>query len=130
MANLYDLDDAERANVLDSRDLIALRESLTTDLEIAEEDPEGSTVEERQDLRDQIATIDELEDEISDWCYGATLINEDYFEDYARELADDIGAIDSDAGWPTSYIDWSAAADALAIDYSSVEIGSTSFYVR
>jgi hypothetical protein len=33
-----------------------------------------------------------------DW--ERALINDDYFQEYAEELAYDIGAIDRDAGWP------------------------------
>lgn len=57
-----------------------------------------------------------------------TLIPEDEFEDYARDLAADIGAIDSDAGWPLSYIDWSAAADALQSDYTPITYQGTTYW--
>jgi antirestriction protein len=41
-------------------------------------------------------------------------------EEFAMELADDIGAIDSDAGWPNSCIDWERATRELFMgDYWS-----------
>ena len=38
-------------------------------------------------------------------------------EEYAQDLAESIGAIDSDASWPLSYIDWERAARDLMMDY-------------
>ena len=64
-----------------------------------------------------------------DW-YPLTLILDSHFEDYARELAEDIGAIDRDAAWPNSYIDWEAAAAALQMDYSSVTFDGTDYWTR
>ena len=56
-----------------------------------------------------------------DW-YPLSLISDYYFEDYARELADDIGAVDANASWPNSFIDWERAAAALQMDYTAIEI--------
>jgi antirestriction protein len=39
-------------------------------------------------------------------------------EDFAREIADEIGAIDKDAKWPMNCIDWEQAARELMYDYS------------
>lgn len=64
-----------------------------------------------------------------DW-YPVTLIKESYFEDYARELADDIGAVSKDATWPNNCIDWEEAADMLKQDYSSLEIDGETYYTR
>jgi hypothetical protein len=62
--------------------------------------------------------------------YPVTLIDDVYFEDYARELAEDIGAIDKDASWPNTYIDWEAAATALRQDYTSTEIEGRTYWYR
>jgi len=62
--------------------------------------------------------------------YDPILIHARYFTDYARELADDIGAIDSNADWPLSFIDWDAAADALKVDYEEVVFGGHDYYGR
>lgn len=61
---------------------------------------------------------------------GVTLIRDSYFESYARELAEDIGAIKSDLGWPYDYIDWERAADALKQDYSSIDFDGVEYWVR
>ena len=53
---------------------------------------------------------DDGADYFADWQYVETLVRDNYFTDYARELADDIGAVPSDAGWPAYCIDWERAA--------------------
>jgi hypothetical protein len=82
------------------------------------------------ELRKLRELAEEGETYASDWPYGATFIADDYFEDYARELAEDIGAVDRDAAWPTTYIDWPAAAKALQADYTSIELDGFEFWVR
>ena len=80
---------------------------------------------------ERLAALEALEGEgIPDWEHGATLIPEDEFEDYARELAEDIGAVSNDHGWPMSHIDWKAAAQALQQDYMAVEFDGTTYLVR
>lgn len=66
----------------------------------------------------------------SDWTYGATLISDSYFETYARDLAEDIGAIGRDCQWPLMHIDWTAAAEALQMDYSQIDYDGTPYWVR
>lgn len=67
---------------------------------------------------------------VPDWKYGEIFINADYFEDYARELAEDLGIVNSDAEWPNNHIDWEAAADELLIEYTSFEIDGQTYYAR
>lgn len=59
-----------------------------------------------------------------------TLIRDDYFTTYAEQLAEDIGAIDRNAQWPMSYIDWEAAANALRQDYSECELDGVTYLIR
>lgn len=61
---------------------------------------------------------------------GVGLIRDSYFEDYAREMAEDIGAIGRDAPWPACHIDWEAAAEALQQDYSTVDYDGVTYWVR
>ncbi len=67
------------------------------------------------------------EDALSD---GITIIPDDEFEDYAKELAWELGAITEDSHWPAAYIDWEAAADALKMDYSGFDFEGTTYWGR
>jgi len=114
---------------IDTRDLA---EELA-DLELrADFDPEDDVHGDEldDDERERMTAIRELLDSIGDARYGVTLIPESEFEDYARELAEDIGAVDSDYGWPHSCIDWKQAADELRMDYSSVTFDGVDYLYR
>ena len=80
----------------------------------------------------ELEVLEALQDEASggDWEHGATLIRETYFEEYARQLADDIGAIDANATWPANCIDWERAADELQQDYTSVDYDGEEYLIR
>lgn len=65
-----------------------------------------------------------------DWPHGEALIRHSYFTDYAQELADDIGAINREAQWPCCHIDWEAAAEALKMDYSTIDFDGVEYYIR
>lgn len=59
------------------------------------------------------------------------LIENDRFEDYARELAEDLGIIDGrDNAWPTNFIDWEAATNALRVDYTEVTFEGDTYLIR
>ena len=59
------------------------------------------------------------------------LIEADRFEDYARELAGDLGVIDGrHNAWPTNFIDWEAAADSLRLDYTEVTFEGEPHLIR
>lgn len=60
--------------------------------------------------------------------YPAYLVADAHFIDYAKRLAEDIGALDPHAGWPVRHIDWDAAADALKADYSAIEVNGTTYW--
>ena len=101
------------------------------------EEEEDSLMETLQNAKDEFGDVEEeleeleaLESEISDWRHGETLIAVDDFEDYARELAEDIGAIDRNAKWPNMCIDWEQAANELAMDYTTVSYQGDDYYVR
>ena len=80
---------------------------------------------------ERLEALRDLRDEVGDeWQYGVTLVPEDSFEDYARELAEDIGAIPSDYSWPASHIDWTAAAGALRMDYTSADFQGVTYLFR
>lgn len=130
MAELDGTDD-----YFDSRDVIARIAEIEE--EYWAEDPEGEFVNMAgmdDDTREEYQALLGLQDDasvsIADWVHGETFISDDYFEEYAEELARDIGAIGVDDGWPLGYIDWEAAADALKIDYTSFEFRGTTYWAR
>lgn len=133
---------------IDSRDVIARIEELEGEIEAERElladFPQPAEVPHspaRQTRLDNIADLEadlaqlkalaeEAEDHVSGWRYGATLIRDTYFEEYARELAEDIGAIDRNANWPLGCIDWKQAADELKMDYTSVDFDGETYWIR
>lgn len=94
------------------------------------EDIDGEADEIIREFLDLRQLMDEGESNCEDWRGGSVLILESHFEDYAREYADDIGAIDGEARWPNNFIDWAKAADALKIDYTEVNYGGETYLAR
>lgn len=64
-----------------------------------------------------------------DW-YPITLIAESYFQEYAQDLAEECGMVDTSARWPMTCIDWEQAARELQMDYSSIEIRGFTYWYR
>jgi hypothetical protein len=108
-------------DILDSRDVIARIEEL--------EEDEEKTDNEKEELK----ILKELAEEASgspDWPYGETLIRDSYFTEYAQDLAEDIGAINSESNWPNNCIDWEQAARELQMDYMSVDFDGVEYWIR
>jgi antirestriction protein len=127
------------SSILDLRDLakelrelheLIEAEPLVEEAQLAlDEDP----LDENQ--RKRLAALEELERDLGGNLHAyaedePTAIPEDEFEDYARELAEDIGALPKDAKWPANHIDWNAAAEELRQDYRSVEFDGVTYLVR
>lgn len=132
-------------DVIDSRDVEEAISELESELETAFEDrPEAEEVltyavwlaqseyadDEAQELKALLSLREQASGYASDWKYGEILIRDSHFEDYARELADDIGAVDNNASWPYTCIDWKQAAEELQQDYTSVEFDGVTYWVR
>lgn len=137
-------------DIVDSRDVIARIEVLESEqrdhwLEVSAgkpDDERGDTYFRawlRADALDnpegvELATLLDLQDEAkgycANWYHGAALIRDSYFEDYAHDLAESIGAIGKDTQWPATHINWDAAADELKMDYTSVEWDGVTYWVR
>lgn len=64
-----------------------------------------------------------------DWRHGATLIRNDYFTEYARELVTDCGYISAEMPWWIK-IDWAGTAENISIDYTSVDFDGVTYWVR
>lgn len=116
---------------IDSRDVIARIAYLT---ECRDDDSTEGGLALDEDEVAELAALTALAEQsagyASDWEYGETLIRDSYFEDYAREMASDIGAIDPNASWPQSCIDWEQAARELQMDYTSVDFDGVTYWVR
>ena len=123
-----ELTDAEKdlASCEDDRHRAELEEAVSE----AEGNLESAKEAFGPDEEKELAELDDLESEITDWRHGNTMIPEGSFEDYARDFAGDIGAINRDASWPLSYIDWEQAAKELAMDYTTVSYQGEDYYVR
>lgn len=133
--------------VIDSRQVIerieelgAIRDELREEFD---ETPENAGADFHAWVRNQVGFSSEEYDELlaleklagegdtlADWKYGETLVRESYFETYAQELADDIGAINRDATWPNDCIDWGRAARELLMDYTSLDFDGVTYYAR
>lgn len=123
-------------DVIDVRDVIARVEELEGEVESEHDDDE---LDEVLDAKAELATLAALLEDLSgnsgdeEWrgaWYPVTLIRESHFREYAEELAEDIGAINSDAAWPNNHIDWDAAADELKVDYTTVELDGVTYWYR
>lgn len=144
-------------DVIDSRDVIARIEELEPFKVVRRELPydEISSFKTRTEASEFIAsedydpdkvmiTLDKDEGEelqqlehlahqgedLEDWDYGVTLVRDSYFETYAEEFANDIGAINSDASWPLNHISWEDAAAELKQDYTSVTFDGVTYWAR
>lgn len=126
--------------ITNSRDFIDSREIISRIAELegydcADEDArcglyECPTCEESG--RSELDALRKLQEQCDwgDWDYGATLIRDSYFTTYAQQFAEDIGAINSDASWPATCIDWDEAARELQMDYTSVDFAGETYWVR
>lgn len=126
-------------DVIDVRDVIARVEELEGNLADDEPDDAGKLdpdlEDDRAELKMLAGLLEELrgnggDEEWRDAWYPITLIRDSHFQDHAQELAEDIGAVNTDANWPNSCIDWAWAARELQMDYSSVEFDGVTFWYR
>lgn len=114
------------ANGIDTRNLI----DELNDLEMRRDDEEQDDPLNEDEFTRLTAIhnlINEVGDEASD---GVYLVPESEFTEYAQELAEEIGAISSDASWPNNHIDWEAAANSLKSDYSSITFEGVDYLYR
>lgn len=128
------------ADIIDSRDVIARIDYLESEREtVAETEttaPGALTLQEwdEGDEGEELKALKALADEASgsaDWQHGEALIRDSYFEDYARDLAEDIyGRELGEAKWPFTCIDWEEAADQLKQDYFSVDFAGVTYWIR
>ena len=81
------------------------------------------------DEQKELAELEELESEVSEWSDGNTLIPESEFTDYCRGLLEDLGTLPKDLpSWVV--IDWDATADNIRADYSTVDFQGETYLYR
>lgn len=134
------MDITNQDDTIDLRDVIARVEHLaqlreTGPVDLGEDDNEMS----QDDLFAELATLEALLASCKecggdaqyegDW-YPVTLIRDSYFEAYAQELAEKIGAVGDEVHWPYTCIDWDKAAWELRMDYTSVELDGVTYWCR
>lgn len=120
-------------DAIDSRDVIARIAELEDMHEPPEDDGSEGSDGLDDDERAELAALKALAEEgegLADWRYGETLIRDSYFEDYARELAEDIGALEKCDHWPATCIDWERAARELQMDYTSIDFDGVTYWAR
>ena len=124
MTKTETFDDLMTQDVFDIRDVIARYEEI--------EDTEDS---DEQDERDEIkAFLDEVQgrggDEQwrGDW-YPVGFVRDSYFTEYAEELLKDCGDLPQNIPHYIE-IDWEKTANNIRVDYSSVDVGGTTYWYR
>lgn len=138
--------------MIDTRDLAEKREELQTDLVNSFNDYfdteledfgdltsyiDNSEDEDVQEWRDDnsddfehIEEIDELEDEISEFSFGETLILEDDFTEYCEDMVEDCCDLTNVPSFIKNNINWEGVASDLSVDYTNVTYQGVSYLVR
>jgi antirestriction protein len=127
------------ADIIDIRDIIEQIEVLGSDIEALQDSEQMADQQAADEAEDELQPLTAIMSELAgnggdeqwrgDW-YPLTLIRESYFQDYAQELAEDIGAVNRDATWPNNCIDWEQAARELRMDYSAITIDGVTYFYR
>ena len=78
-------------------------------------------------IQEELAKIKDLQDELGDYFYDCTLINEQAMFDYCQ---DDILEIYSIPDFLITYIDWDGLIKDMKQDYTLINIENTNFYYR
>lgn len=120
-------------SIIDSRDVIAYLEELEGLIEEARTD--GTDEEELAEMEleyDRLMRFANTgESEISGWSHGETLIHEDYFTEYAKELTEELGYLPAELpGWIADAIDWDQVADAIKEDYTDINFDGVDYWAR
>ena len=137
--------------MIDTRDLVEKREELQTNLvnsfneyfetkigdfdELIEhiDNSDNEDVGEWRDDKvydfEHIDEINELEDEITEFSFGETLIPNDDFTEYCKDMVDcyDLGNVPV---FIKDNINWSGVASDLSVDYTNVTYQGVSYLVR
>jgi hypothetical protein len=115
------------SDLIDSREVIS--RILHLECNVIAEIPLSE--EETAELYNLKVLTEQCEQYCEDWEFGVTLVRDSYFENYARDMAEDIhGDALRDSSWPFCHIDWEEAANQLKIDYTLVFYAGVDYWVR
>jgi hypothetical protein len=124
------------SDTLDIRDLIERFEELETEYDTLED---SDAIKNWADLGEYTALKDLLDalegyggDEQwrGEW-YPITLIHENYFTEYSKDLVIDCGELPRDLPAYIEYnINWDGVAQDLKVDYSEVDYDGETYYYR
>ncbi len=110
---------------LDARELMKELDELRDTKDDAEEDADLALDEEEEE---RLAALIELEEALGPGS-DVTLIPDHEFEDYAEEMAYDVGFVER-SSTIASYIDWERWATDLEMDYTRVEFDGGDYLYR
>lgn len=122
---------SEGQDIIDTRDIVERIKELESERD--DHPTPEAWASEHEDNADELKALLQVREDYcggEDFEFGETLIADHYFEEYAEQLAEDIGAITKGATWPNDCIDWKRAAEQLQQDYSSLDFGQTTYWFR
>lgn len=105
-------------------------DELTEIVDNSEDENIQEWTEDNSNDFDHVEEIDYIEDTVSAFRYGTTLIEEDEFEDYCRDLVEDCYDLRDVPEFIKNNIDWDGVASDLSVDYSEVNYQGESYLVR
>jgi len=116
---------AEIENAVDSlrSEIQELEDNITT--------IENDIAEANEELEPIKSLAEDAEGYAPDWEYGTALIRDSYFEEYAKDLIQDIGDLPQDIpSYIENNIDWEGVASDIQMDYTSVDFDGVEYWLR
>jgi len=111
--------------IIDSRDIMKRIDEL-------EEEDRG---QEEQDELDTLISLRDQAQGYGDWYYGETLIHDDYFVEYTKELIKDCWELPKEfesGKWPWRHMqmNYEDAAEEAKIDYMELDFDGATYWMR
>lgn len=116
-------------DALDTARALLAEAETEQEKEQAQESVELAEIDFGEAEAEELAELETLEDEISEWRHGETLILDSDFVEYVEDMLKDCGDLPKDIPWYIA-IDWQKTADNIAMDYSIVTYQGQDYYVR
>jgi DNA repair exonuclease SbcCD ATPase subunit len=121
--------EADLENVADATD--EERAELEQAVEDAQNSVEGAELEFGDTEKAELKELEEIESEVGSFRDGETMIPEDEFTDYCREMLEDIGDLPKNLpAYIENNIDWDGVASDLKADYIEITYQDETYLVR